>query len=188
MYKVFFKRVLDFIGAAIALVILSPIMLVVALMIKIFDPGPVIFSQTRTGRQGNEFRFYKFRSMPVNTGDIPSGDLGKIELSWIGRFIRRTNLDELPQLLNIVRGDMSIIGPRPPIPKQTTLIELRKQNGALELRPGLTGLAQVSSYDGMPEEEKARYDGLYAANVTLWKDALIVLKTFIYVLKPPPKY
>lgn len=187
-YACWGKRCLDIAGSVLALLALSPLLLLVTLLIKFFDPGPVIFQQTRVGRRGSPFLFYKFRSMPVGTKNLPSDQLGLIQLTWIGRFLRRSNLDELPQLFNVVRGDMSLIGPRPPIPTQTQLIEARRANGALALRPGLTGLAQVNSYSGMPAEEKAMYDGQYAQQITLIADMRIVFRTFVYLRKPPPVY
>ena len=132
--------------------------------------------------------FYKFRSMPVNTGDMPSDKIGSVNISWIGRLIRRTNLDELPQLINILKGDMSIVGPRPSISTQKELIELRKSNGSLALKPGLTGLAQIKSYDGMSVEKKAAYDGDYFIKLSFYTDIKIILSTFIYLIKPPPVY
>lgn len=163
-------------------------MLTIVLLVKFFDPGPIFFKQYRVGRDGVKFQFYKFRSMPVNTGDIPSDKVGEIELTWIGRFIRRSNLDELPQLLNILKGDMSVVGPRPPIPNQQKLIDIRMKNGSIEFRPGLTGLAQIKSFDGMSVVQKAEYDGLYAKNISFWSDIKIILNTFTYLLKPPPVY
>lgn len=171
-----------------ALILLSPLCLAVMLSIYIFDPGPAIFRQKRVGRNGRIFEFYKFRSMPLNTGDIPSDKLDNLKLSWIGRLIRRTNVDELPQLVNILKGDMSIVGPRPPIPSQLILIELRRDNGALACRPGLTGLAQVNSFDGMSIEQKAAFDGQYATSISILRDIIIVARTLLYLLKPPPKY
>ena len=188
MYRHGLKRAIDVVGAAAALLLLSPLMLLIAVAIRIWDPGPVIFSQRRVGVGGRPFDFYKFRSMPVNTGDIPSHLVGDIRLTWIGRLIRRSNLDELPQLWNILKGDMSLVGPRPPIPSQDELIELRRRNGALACRPGLTGWAQVNSYDGMSVAAKAEFDGEYARRLSFGRDALIVLRTFGYLLKPPPKY
>lgn len=182
------KRCLDVVGATFVLLALAPLLLLVTLMIKIFDPGPIIFQQTRVGRQGMHFLFYKFRSMPVGTKNLPSDQLGEVRLTWIGRFLRRSNIDELPQLFNVLRGDMSLIGPRPPIPTQVQLIESRRSNGALALRPGLTGLAQVSSYSGMPVEKKAFYDGEYARQITLIADVSIVFRTLAYLSKPPPVY
>jgi O-antigen biosynthesis protein WbqP len=182
------KRLLDLFIVLPACLILSPIFLFTSLCIKLFDPGPIIFRQKRVGRDGELFDFYKFRSMPLNTGDLPSDQVGKVQLTWIGKFIRRTNIDELPQLFNIFKGDMSIVGPRPPISSQLELIELRKNNGALSLTPGLTGLAQISSFDGMSIAEKAHFDGLYAKDVRFFADVSIILRTFLYLIKPPPVY
>ncbi len=188
MYIIFGKRLLDIYLSLIAVIFLSPIFIVTALMIKIFDPGPVIFRQQRIGLNGEYFEFYKFRSMPLNTGDIPSDKIGSVQLTWIGRSIRRSNIDELPQLVNILKGDMSIVGPRPSIGSQIELIELRKKNGAIRCRPGLTGLAQVSSFTGMKISEKAEFDGSYAKSISFGNDILIILKTFSYIMKPPPVY
>lgn len=182
------KRALDMFIALTAALILSPIIILVSLLIKFTDPGPVIFKQVRVGRGERNFVFYKFRSMPVDTKDIPSDEAGSIKLSRIGKIIRRTNLDELPQLFNIFIGDMSIVGPRPPIPAQTDLIQLRVENGAIDCRPGLTGLAQVNSFDGMSIEKKAALDGEYSKKITLYKDVKIILSTFVYLVKPPPTY
>ncbi|CAB0151223.1 UDP-glucose:undecaprenyl-phosphate glucose-1-phosphate transferase [Pseudidiomarina piscicola] len=182
------KRFLDLLIVVCATLALSPFLIAIALFIKVFDSGPIIFKQKRIGRHGELFDFYKFRSMPVNTGDLPSDRVGEVQLTWIGKLIRRTNIDELPQLINVLKGDMSIVGPRPPIPAQTELAELRRKSGALECRPGLTGLAQVSSFDGMSVSEKASFDEQYSESVTLWRDASIILRTFVYLLKPPPVY
>jgi O-antigen biosynthesis protein WbqP len=188
MYCSVGKRILDMTMALAALVLLFPVLTVTAIAIKLFDPGPVIFRQSRVGRDGVPFVFYKFRSMPVATGDVPSDKLGAIQIGPVGKFIRRTNIDELPQLFNILKGDMSIVGPRPPISSQTELVELRGRNGALTCRPGLTGLAQVSSFNGMSVVEKAAFDGQYAESVSFANDLRIVARTFVYVLKPPPVY
>ncbi|MDP5131228.1 MAG: sugar transferase [Paraglaciecola sp.] len=188
MYASFIKRLFDLFIVFSATITLLPILILVALLIKIFDPGPIIFKQKRIGRNAEVFDFYKFRSMPVNTGDVPSDKLGKVQLTWIGKLIRRTNLDELPQLFNVLKGDMSIVGPRPPITSQQQLIDIRKNNGAIACRPGLTGLAQVSSFDGMTVEQKAVFDGEYAKNITFFGDVKIILRTFTYLLKPPPVY
>lgn len=188
MYLLFGKRLLDICLATCALVLLSPLLILTALSIKVFDSGPVIFKQRRIGRGGATFVFYKFRSMPVNTGDLPSDRLGSVKLGPIGKFIRRTNIDELPQLVNILKGDMSIVGPRPPIPGQIELIEARRKNGALNCRPGLTGLAQINSFDGMTAVEKAAFDGKYVSSLSLVGDMKIMVGTAAYLLKPPPVY
>ena len=182
------KRVIDIAGALIALIIATPVVLVLGMLIKIFDPGPVIFTQKRSGRSGRTFQFYKLRSLPVTTGDIPSDQLGEVRLPWISRFLRRSNLDELPQFYNVLIGDMSLIGPRPALPTQTELLLLREENGAAQLRPGLTGWAQVNAYDGMPVTRKAELDGEYYAKRSLLTDAKVMLRTFAYLTRPPPKY
>lgn len=188
MYYPVGKRLLDIGIVFWSLFFLSPILFVIACMIKIYDPGPIIFKQQRVGREGKNFTFYKFRSMPVNTGDIPSDKLGKVQLTWVGRMIRRSNLDELPQLYNVLIGDMSIVGPRPSLLSQAELIALRLENGALNCRPGLTGFAQVNSFDGMTVAEKAALDGSYTKRITLLGDIKIIFNTFFYLLKPPPVY
>lgn len=188
MYLSIGKRLLDILASLIATIFLMPLLLVVALLIKVFDPGPVIFRQKRIGQKGNVFEFYKFRSMPINTGDIPSDQVGRIKLTWIGHLIRRTNIDELPQLFNILIGDMSVVGPRPPILSQHELINYRKINGSILCRPGLTGLAQISSFDGMSVYEKSMFDGQYASSISFGNDIFIIIKTFGYLLKPPPVY
>jgi O-antigen biosynthesis protein WbqP len=188
MYKWIGKRCFDVFLTSISLIFFSPLFVVIALLIKIFDPGPIIFTQKRVGRMGCVFDCYKFRSMPVNTGDIPSDQIGAMRLTLVGRIIRRTNIDELPQLFNILKGDMSVVGPRPSILTQHELIELRRASGALACRPGLTGLAQVSSFDGMTIRQKANFDAQYARSISLSSDVWIILKTLGYLLKPPPVY
>lgn len=188
MYLFFGKRLFDICCSILALVPLTPVLALTALMIKVFDPGPPIFKQTRIGRGGAPFDFYKFRSMPVNTGNVPSDKLGFVQIGFIGKFIRRTSIDELPQLFNILRGDMSIVGPRPAIPSQVELLEARRKNGALTCRPGLTGLAQINSFNGMTVLQKSEFDGKYANSITLVGDIKIILRTFNYLLRPPPVY
>jgi len=188
MYRRFGKRIVDVLLGSVALVVLSPIVGAIAAAIRLNDRGPALFKQQRVGRRGNEFPFLKFRSMPVGSANVESAGADGLQITRVGRVIRRTSLDELPQLVNIVRGDMSIVGPRPPLPTQTDLIELRRENGALELRPGLTGLAQINSFDGMSAEDKARWDGIYAKSVSLVTDATIVVRTLRYLTKPPPTY
>ena len=184
----FGKRLLDIFIVFVAVVFLSPLMIIVALLIKIVDPGPIIFKQNRAGKNGESFSFYKFRSMPVNTGDLASDAVGQVKLTWVGKMIRRSNIDELPQLLNILNGDMSIVGPRPPLVTQEELLRIRKDNASLFTRPGLTGLAQVNSFDGMTVPEKAAFDGEYVKDISFYNDVKIILKTFLYLFSPPPVY
>jgi O-antigen biosynthesis protein WbqP len=188
MYRSFGKRLFDIILSGLALTILSPFMLVIAMAICQEDKGPALYRQTRVGRYGRPFTVLKFRSMPVNTGDVPSVQASAVTITQIGRFIRRTNIDELPQLFNILKGDMSIVGPRPALASQEELCTLREQLGALRCAPGLTGLAQINSYDYMPETEKVALDATYCAGISLFGDLGIVLRTFGYLRKPPPIY
>lgn len=187
-YEANFKRGIDLVLAVTALVALTPVMLIVGFLIWLNDGGPPLFKQMRVGKGGTPYRLMKFRSMPVNSGDMPSTKALHFRITRVGRIIRRTNIDELPQLFNILRGDMSLVGPRPALPSQVALIEMRRQNGAYGCKPGLTGLAQVNSYDGMPETEKARWDGEYAVQVSLSGDCLIMLRTIGYLLRRPPVY
>jgi O-antigen biosynthesis protein WbqP len=188
MYRRFVKRFLDIVIAALAVTLLAPLMLVIALCIFLEDRGAIVFRQRRVGTNGGTFQVMKFRSMPENTADIESAKANGLPVTKIGKFIRRTNLDELPQLINVLRGDMSLVGPRPPIPSQEGLCRLRESNGSMRCVPGLTGLAQINGYDGMPDEEKAQFDGEYAENMSLLVDAKIVLRTFGYLKKKPPVY
>jgi O-antigen biosynthesis protein WbqP len=188
LYRAIGKRAFDIVSAAVALLVLGPLMAVTALLIRSEDGGPALFRQARVGAGGRPFTVFKFRSMGVLAPNVPSAAGTVLPITRVGRFIRRTNIDELPQLLNILIGDMSVVGPRPPLPAQEELLALRSKNGALALRPGLTGLAQVSSYDGMPESEKAAWDGRYAERVTLLGDLAIIARTFGYLAKRPPVY
>ncbi len=182
------KRLFDFVISFLSLFFLWPIFLIVIIAIFLFDKGPIFFTQKRIGKNGNPFLFFKFRSLPVGTINTPSSKLNKVKISIIGKIIRRTNIDELPQLLNILKGDMSIVGPRPSLPSQKKLNLLRSKGKSFFCRPGLTGLAQVSSFDNMSFKEKAILDEEYAEKTSLKLDIFIILKTFKYLLSPPPKY
>ena len=188
VYASTFKRLIDVVVSGFLIIMLAPFLALIALLIKLTDPGPILFHSQRVGQSGEAFKFYKFRSMPVNTAVVASNQLGQVNMTWFGKLIRRSNLDELPQLWNICKGDMSIVGPRPSLVDQQELVELRRGNGSLDCRPGLTGLAQVNSYDGMPVEVKARFDSEYASRITLLGDLKIVLKTISYLTKSPPVY
>lgn len=183
-----FKRLFDILLAIILMILLIPIYLIVSLIIFLQDFGTPIFKQMRVGKSGKEFMFYKFRSMPLKTPNVESHQKNKLKITPFGKLIRRTNLDELPQFLNVLKGDMSFIGPRPPIPSQEKLIAMRRENKSLFLKPGLTGWAQVNSYDNMPEKIKAKFDGEYAERISLKMDLLILFKTLEYFTKKPPAY
>lgn len=186
MYENYVKNILDRILALLGLIILSPIFLLTALAIKIEEPkGKVFFIQDRSGKEGKAFSCIKFRSMSTEApNNAATWELDNADsyITKVGRFIRKTSIDELPQLINIIRGDMSIVGPRPVILKEEELINLRRQFGALSVRPGITGLSQISGRDNLPPKKKAETDGEYAANVTFLNDLKIILKTIPQVL------
>ncbi len=188
MYPFVVKRLIDIAASSVCLFLLTPVMILVALAVYLQDFASPLFCQKRVGREEREFTIFKFRSMPVGTANVASNDAKKLEATWLGKIIRRTNLDELPQFFNILKGDMSLIGPRPSLPTQTNLIQLRRDQNVYRCRPGLTGWAQVNAYDDMPEIEKAKYDGEYAVRVSLWFDCKIVLMTLVYLTKKPPTY
>ena len=131
--------------------------------------------------KGRDFMFYKFRSMPTFTPDVASTKKNQIQITPFGKFLRRTNIDELPQFINVLKGEMSVIGPRPSIPAQEKLIKMRKNNGSINIKPGLTGWAQVNSYDDMPELEKAKYDSKKKKKMSIKLDLIIIFKTIIYL-------
>ena len=164
MYQHVIKRILDLLAAVIALLLGAIPMLVVALITKLDSPGPVLFKQKRVGRGKKTFTMLKFRSMPIFVPkDTPTHLLTEAApLTKWQRFMRRASIDELPQLLNILAGHMSLIGPRPALWNQEDLIAARDEGGANDVRPGLTGLAQISGRDEVSIPEKARLDGVYA--------------------------
>lgn len=188
MYVKIFKRILDLFFSVFILILLSPLILIISVLIKAYDGGKVIFRQQRVGVNQKVYNFLKFRSMPENTENVPSTSVKEIKVTPIGKFIRRTNLDEIPQFINVLKGEMSVIGPRPSLPSQTDVIELRRSRGVYKLLPGLTGLAQVNSFDGMSAEQKVDYDEKYLNEISFLTDIIIVLKTFKYFLKKPPTY
>ena len=188
LYKIIGKRIFDILICVILIVLLSPVFILVSILIYAEKRGPILFFQKRVGKNTEEFFIIKFRSMPVETESLASDQLPESKLSRIGSFIRRTNIDELPQIFNVLLNDMSIVGPRPSLSSQKKLIEIRKLNGSINCIPGITGLAQVNSYDGMVVEKKAELDGIYAKKISFFYDIKIILKTFLYLLKPPPKY
>jgi len=187
-YERTLKRLLDLLIAVPALLLLSPVILLTSLFILLEDGRPVLFRQVRVGRDSRNFTIFKFRSMPVTTPNVPSADAAKLKVTRVGGFIRRSNIDELPQLFNVLRGEMSIVGPRPGLPVQESLMGMRRARGVSRLKPGLTGLAQVNSFDGMTDEQKVEWEARYASNVSLLADLVIVLRTFGYLLRKPPVY
>lgn len=186
MYRYFFKRFLDILLSFMGIVVLAVPMLIIALIIVLDSKGPAIFSQDRFGKDGKPFKLYKFRSMKQDAPhDMATRDIdGQEYITKVGAFLRKTSLDELPQLICILKGDMSIIGPRPVVLTETELNDYRKETGALTVRPGLTGLAQVEARDTLKDmKKKAELDGQYAKELCFAKDVDIFFKTIVKVLK-----
>lgn len=165
MYKKFVKRLLDLILALIGSVLLVPVFLLIALAIEIDDPGPVLYCQRRVGKDKKFFRMHKFRSMKVNTPELPTHLLTDPEqyITRVGRFLRKTSLDELPQIWDILLGKCSVIGPRPALWNQDDLVAERDRYGANSVLPGLTGWAQINGRDELEIPVKAKLDGEYVA-------------------------
>ncbi len=185
MYARFFKRLIDIVLSLLGIIILAIPMLVVAVIIKIDSPGPVFFKQKRVGLHKKHFDILKFRSMPVEVPkDMPT-HMFKAEdmLSKWQKFMRKTSIDELPQMFNIFFGSMTIIGPRPALWNQDDLIAERDKYGANDVKPGLTGLAQISGRDELEIEVKARLDGEYARKMSFWFDVKMFFGSVFYVLK-----
>ena len=185
MYKKILKRVIDIVLSGIGILVLWWVFLIIAIAIKIDDPGPVLFKQKRVGIHKSYFKLYKFRSMKVSTPDVPTHLLENPEqyISRIGKFLRKTSLDELPQMLNIFKGEMSIIGPRPALWNQDDLIAERDKYGANDIRPGLTGWAQINGRDELEIPVKARLDGEYVEKLSFGFDCKCFFGTIISVLK-----
>lgn len=189
------KRLLDLVSASAALLLLSPIFLITAIAIKLTSPGPVFFAQIRVGRYGRHFRFYKFRSMYVDAearkaelmrlNQSADGVIFKMKndprITPVGRFIRRSSIDELPQLVNVLKGDMSMVGPRPPVPSEVReyTLEDRKR---LNVIPGITCIWQVSGRSDIPFHEQVRLDKEYIRHTGVWTDIKLLLKTVPAIL------
>ena len=179
------KRALDITIAIIAIIFLSPVFLVIPILIKLDSKGPVIFKQVRIGKNNKPFYIYKFRSMKNDTPNVATNELeeGQSYVTELGQFLRKTSIDELPQLINVIKGEMSIIGPRPVIESETELIKLREDYKINTMLPGITGFAQVNGRDFVSIEDKVKYDYQYLANKSIVMDVKILLKTFILVIK-----
>lgn len=186
MYKHFFKRLVDLALSAIGIVVLAVPMLILALVIKIDDPGPVFFKQTRVGIHKTHFQLLKYRSMKMCTPhDTPTHLLENPEqyITRVGRFLRKSSLDELPQIFNIFSGKMSIIGPRPALWNQDNLIAERDKYGANDVKPGLTGWAQINGRDELEIPVKAKLDGEYVEKLGFLFDCKCFFGTIISVLR-----
>jgi lipopolysaccharide/colanic/teichoic acid biosynthesis glycosyltransferase len=183
------KRSVDFIGSAIGLFVISPILLITVVLLKILMPGPVFFTQQRVGKNGKLFNIMKFRSMKVDREAEKNHDFTKDaeRMTPFGNLIRRLKIDELPQLINVFRGDMSLVGPRPTVKKQTDLYnDYQKQR--LNMRPGMTGLAQVNGNISLSWNERIVYDVEYVNNFSVLLDIKILFKTVAVVFLGEDKF
>lgn len=192
VYEIF-KRIIDIIGAGLGLILLSPIIAIVACAVKVTSKGPIFFSQKRVGKNGELFEMYKFRSMVVNAEELKenledqnemSGPMFKIKddprITKVGKFIRKTSIDELPQLWNILKGDMSLVGPRPSLPKEVEQFD-NWMFKRLSVRPGLTCYWQVSGRNNIDFEDWMKLDVKYVEERNIWIDIKLIFKT-IFVL------
>lgn len=186
IYTKYIKRCIDFILSLLGLIILSPIFIILILFIKLTSPGPVLFKQKRVGINKTHFNIYKFRTMRIDTPkDMPTHLLENPDqyITSIGKFLRKTSLDELPQLINIFKGDMSIVGPRPALWNQYDLIAERDKYHANDILPGLTGWAQVNGRDELEIDVKAKLDGEYVKKMSFFFDCKCFWMTISSVLK-----
>lgn len=180
----FLKIFFDIVLSLVAIIVFSWLLIIIAVAIVVEDKGNILFKQKRIGKNKKEFYIYKFRTMKVSTPkDVPTHLLDNPEsyITKIGGFLRKTSLDELPQLFNILKGDMSIVGPRPALWNQFDLIALRDENGSNSVRPGLTGWAQVNGRDELPIDVKAGFDGEYIKKMSIIFDIKIILMTVVSV-------
>ena len=180
------KRTIDVLLSGIGILVLSPILLILCIAIKLDSPGPILFTQKRVGIHKSHFQIYKFRTMRTDTPkDMPTHMLSNPEqyITRTGKFLRRTSLDELPQIFNIFKGDMSIVGPRPALWNQYDLIAERDKHGAIDVLPGLTGWAQINGRDELEIPVKARLDGEYVKKYGLGMDLRCFFGTFVSVLR-----
>lgn len=178
------KRILDLLVSIIGLIILSPVFLILVIWIKLDSKGPVLFKQKRVGIHKTHFNILKFRTMKIDTPkDTPTHLLKNPEqyITRAGKFLRKTSLDELPQIINIIKGDMAIVGPRPALWNQYDLIEERDKYGANDIRPGLTGWAQVNGRDELEIPVKAALDGEYVEKMGFAMDIKCIFKTVIQI-------
>ncbi|MFP5114110.1 sugar transferase [Bacillaceae bacterium C204] len=185
-YKKYVKNIIDFILSVVGLIVLSPVFLLLIICIKCDSKGPILFKQRRIGKGKSEFYIFKFRTMKIDTPkDTPTHLLTDpdIYITKVGKLMRKTSLDELPQILNILKGEMSIIGPRPCLWNQYDLIAERDKYGANDIYPGLTGWAQINGRDELPIEVKAMLDGEYVEKISFGMDVKCFLGTIVSVIK-----
>lgn len=171
------KRIADIVIALLGLPVALPLILVCVVLVKWSSPGPAIFRQTRVGLREQPFTCYKLRTMYIDTRDLPSHETAASAVTPTGRWLRRLKLDELPQLWNILRGDMSFVGPRPCLPSQVELIKARRARGLYAVRPGITGVAQVAGIDMSDPQRLAEIDAEYLSTISLLTDLRLILAT-----------
>lgn len=179
MYQKYIKTCLDFFFAFLLLIVLMPIFIIIVILLKLTTKSSVFYNQERVGKNGKFFTVYKFRTMTSDTPIIVGKERAKIrnKVTRVGRVLRDTSLDELPQLFNVLKGNMSLIGPRPVVVAEQNLLELRKVSGAIQLKPGLTGLAQVNGRKNLSDKQKANFDAEYARQISFFLDASILIRT-----------
>lgn len=184
-YRKFLKRFLDIIVAITLGIVLIVPLIFVAILVKLTSKGPVFFKQERFGLNSKLFTLYKFRSMTDGAPVKANSEFNDITsyITPFGMFIRKTSIDELPQLLNIIKGDMSFIGPRPLASTDERVLALRKKNGADQVRPGISGLAQVNGRNNITDENKAAYDAKYASQLSVQLDIVLIIETLVSVIK-----
>lgn len=200
LFYIAFKRIFDIVCTSIGLILISPVFIITAILIKLDSKGPIFFSQERIGKDGKSFKFWKFRSMCTDAEEMKErlmkyneaqGPIFKMKddprITKIGKFIRRYSIDELPQLYNVLCGDMSLVGPRPPVPKEVAQYE-KWHNRRFEVTPGITGLWQVSGRSNLTFTEMVKLDIYYIENWSLWLDIKILLKTIVVVFKKDGAY
>ncbi|MEQ7218673.1 sugar transferase [Vagococcus fluvialis] len=186
MYKKGLKRIVDFLLSLLGIIVLSPLLIILVIAIKIDSKGPVVFTQKRVGKNKKLFNIYKFRTMKIDTPkEMPTHLLENPDffITKVGKFLRKTSLDELPQLFNILKGDMAVIGPRPALWNQDDLIEERDKYGANDIRPGLTGWAQINGRDELEIDYKAQLDGYYVERESFSMDVKCFFGTIVSVFK-----
>lgn len=186
IYQKYIKKMIDFILSLCGLIVLSPFIIILIICIKIDSKGPVFFKQRRIGINKSEFYILKFRTMKIDTPkDTPTHLLKNPEsyITRVGKLLRKTSLDELPQIINILKGEMSIIGPRPALWNQYDLVQERDKYRANDISPGLTGWAQINGRDELPIEEKSRLDGEYVEKMSFSFDVKVFIKTVFSVLR-----
>ena len=173
------KRAFDVLACVLLLLLCWPALLLLVAIIRFESSGPAIFSQIRVGKDGRPFNCYKLRTMYSGTPNLPTHQVEGLVVTACGKYLRRLKIDELPQLVNVLMGDMSLVGPRPCLPSQTELVEARRRLGVLDVRPGITGLAQVNDIDMSDPDRLAGIDAKYVRNQSLRGDLMLILATLL---------